>query len=214
MAKPTAPLLSFSAAGQIAKTQVYARWRGRPYVRRYVVPFNPQTTAQTQVRSVFSFLQAVYKLNQAIATAPWDAYASGKPLIGRNAFVKFNLANLQTPTTLALMEFSPGALGGLPPASITVTPAAGQLTIAVTAPSVLPSGWTITAAQAAALKDQDPHAPTVFTVTAGEDLSSPYSIVLTGLPTGLTRVGAWLKWLRPDGKVAYSPAVKGSGTVT
>lgn len=213
MAKTTAPLLSFSAAGQIGKTQVYARWRGRSYVRRHVVPFNPQTAAQTQVRTVFSFLNAVYKLAPAIETAPWEAYASGKPLIGRNAFQKFNLPSLQTDTDLSGLVFSPGALGGLPPTAAVATPGSGQLSVAVTAPGTLPSGWTITAAQVAVIRDQDPHTGTFDVITAGEDLTSPYTVVLTGL-TGseLYRVGAWLKWLRPDGKIAYSPSIQTSGT--
>lgn len=213
MAKTTAPLLSFSAAGQIGKTQVYAKWRGRNYVRRHVVPFNPQTTDQTQTRTVFSFLNAVYKVAPSLETAPWEAYASGKPLIGRNQFVKTNLPGMRTDTDLSAFEFSPGALGGLPPVSATVTPGSGSLTVAVTVPSVLPQGWTITSAIAAAIRDGDPHSSTFHNITADEDTTAPYSIVLSGL-TGsqLYRVGYWLKWLRPDGKIAYSPSIQTSGT--
>jgi len=213
MAKTTAPALSFGAAGQVGKTIVYARWRGRSYVRRHVVPFNPQTSAQTQVRTVFSFLQSVYKRAPALFIAPWEAYASGKPFIGRNAFNKFNIPPLQTDTDLSGLVFSPGALGGLPPTAAVATPGSGQLSVAVTAPSPLPTGWTITSAIVAAIRDGDPHSSTFTVVTADEDTTSPYTVVLTGLTASqLYRVGAWLKWLRPDGKVAYSPSILTSGT--
>jgi len=77
MAKTTAPLLSFGASGQIAQTQVYSKWKGRAYVRRYTVPANPNTTEQQLTRSVFSFLQSVYKFATPDFTAAWEAYANG-----------------------------------------------------------------------------------------------------------------------------------------
>ena len=47
MAKVTAPLLSFGGLGTIGKVAVYSKWKGRPYVRQYVIPGNPKTAGQT-----------------------------------------------------------------------------------------------------------------------------------------------------------------------
>lgn len=50
MAKVTGPLQSFSASGQIAKSIVFGAWKGVNYVRKYVIPANPQSSAQGDTR--------------------------------------------------------------------------------------------------------------------------------------------------------------------
>jgi len=208
VAKPTAPLLSFGASGQIAKSMVFSKWRGRPYARRHVVPANPQTAEQSLTRDTFSWLQAVWKVAPPELTAPWFVYASGKVLTDRNAFSKFNLPQLRTALDLSLMTFSPGALGGLPPATLTVTPGNDQVTVACTAPSVLPTGWTITSAILGVMKDQEPGVGVDYNITVFEDVAAAYSNVFAGLASVADYVGfAFLKWLRPDGKIAYSPSM-------
>jgi len=212
MAKTTAPLLSFSARGQIAKVQVYSTWKGRNYARVYTTPANPDTTSQREVRSVFSWLQAAYKVAPALVTAPWAAYAQGKVLTDRNAFGKFNIAPLQGETDLDNLILSPGALGGLPPIAVTPTPGSGQISLAIDAPTVIPDGWTINMAVAAVVKDQDPQTETEYTITAGSDSTSTYAVVLTGLDAVLYQCRAWLVWNRPDGKLAYSPELATTST--
>lgn len=213
MAKTTAPLLSFGASGQIAQTMVYSRWKGRAYSRRYTVPSNPQTAEQSLTRNAFSFLQAVYKFATPALIAPWEEYAKGIVMTGRNAFTKLNLANLRPETDLALMIFSPGALGGLPPASITVTGGADQLTVACTAPASVPTGWTLTSAILGTIPDQDPQSGALYAVQTFEDATAAYSNVFTcanGDHVGF----AFLKWLRPDGRTAYSVSLSDIATVT
>src|SRR3546814_4148752 len=78
MAKTTAPLLSFGADGQIAKTMVYSKWKGIPYVRRHVVPANPQTVAQQLTRTTFSKLREMWKIAPAIAPLQRDNFAIGR----------------------------------------------------------------------------------------------------------------------------------------
>jgi hypothetical protein len=46
MAKLKAPLLSLGASGAIGRSLVYFPWKGLDCVREYVVPANPDTTAQ------------------------------------------------------------------------------------------------------------------------------------------------------------------------
>jgi len=214
MAKVTAPLLSFDSRGQIAKTQVYASWKGRPYARRHVIPANPQTSDQLLTRNVFSWLQQAYKFAPSGLTDPWTAYAVGKVMTNRNAWSKFNLGNMRSETDLSLLTFSPGALGGIPAATTTITGGVGTVTVAATAPATIPSGWTLTGLEAAVYAQQDPHSGTDYAATAGEDLTDPYSIAFAGLAAGDYVAGGWLKWLRPDGRIAYSPSVTDTVTVT
>jgi len=214
MAKTTAPLLSFGGSGQIGKTMVYGSWKGRSYVRRHVTPANPQSAEQTITRNAFSFLQSVYKYAPALVTDVWTAYATGLVMTARNGFTKFNLPVLRGEPDLANMVLSGGANGGPPPTNAVVTPGNNQLSVAVTAPTTVPTGWTLTSAVVAAIEDQDPDSGTLFTITAGEDTTDPYTVVLTGLNEQLYQVRAWLKWARPDGSVAYSPDFATTGTPT
>lgn len=215
MAKTTAPALSFGASGQIAKTLVYGSWKGRAYARRHVVPSNPQSSEQTLTRNCFSFLQSVYKFAPSLVTDPWEAYARGQVMTARNAFTKFNLPQLRDAGTLDDIVLSGGAYGGPPPASAVATPGDDSVSIAVTAPSVLPQGWTIYSAVAAVIREQDPDSGVLFTISAGEDLTSTYAIALSGLTDSVEyQFRAWLKWNRPDGSFAYSPDIGGQFTTT
>jgi len=212
--KTTAPLLSFGASGQIAKTMVYASWKGRQYARRHVVPANPNSVDQQSTRNVFSFLQATYKLAPSLVTDVWKAYAKGIVMTDRNAFTKINLGDLRSGTDLSTMDMSPGALGGLPPTTQVVTPGSGSLSVAITAPTVLPQGWTIASAISAIIRGQDPHTGVLYNITALEDTTSPYTNAFTGLGAHQFEVFSWLKWNRPDGSIAYSPSIHVSGTST
>ena len=51
MAVLTAPLFSFGAAGKLGGALVYFPWKGLKVVRSYVIPANPQTSAQTTQRT-------------------------------------------------------------------------------------------------------------------------------------------------------------------
>lgn len=212
MSKATAPLLSFGASGQLGSTLVYGKWKGISYARRYVVPANPQSAEQTITRNCFAFLQSVYKVAPTDVVAPWTAYVKGKPLTERNAFTKFNLPGLRDQPDLTAMTLSPGALGGLPPLSLSAASGVGEAVCTITAPTTLPTGWTINKAVAAAIADQDPDTGVLFDIVAGSDASAAYEVTLTGLDAVLYQVRAWLVWNRPDGTLAYSPDV--SDTVT
>lgn len=207
MAKTTAPVLSFGASGQIADTLVFSSWKGVPYARRYVKPANPQTTKQQQTRGVFAMLNGLWLYLGSIGSAPWNAYATGRPLLGRNAFIGENVKTLRTtPPATDMADFigSPGAKGGLPPVSMTPTPSSTQISMAVTVPDA-PDGWTLTAAQGVCLTDQDPQLPFTGIVVEAEDTSASYAVVFTGLTTATDYVvSIWLKWEKANGEVAYS----------
>lgn len=214
MSKTIAPLLSFGASGQIAKTQVYSTWKGIPYVRRYAIPSNPNTADQQEVRSVFSFLNNVWKFAPTLMIEAYDAYASGQPLTGRNGLIKQNLSNLQAATDLDTFVFSPGAKSGIVLAGLSLTAGTDKITVDATAPS-LPTGWTLSSVIAAAVVNADPHTSTDYIVAAGSDSSAPYSFDITGLVTGTEYlVGAWGKFTRPDGTFAYGRSISDTETPT
>lgn len=215
MAKVNGALLSFNAGGQVAQTLVFSRWKGRPYTRRYVIPSNPQSSGQTMTRSVFSWLNGIWKTAPANLTNTWNAYAKGKVLIGRNAFLGQNVVALRSGSDLTGMIVSPGAAGGL---SVTpsITGGAGTITIDMVAPDPLPAGWTIIKAVAVAILNQDPHVDTSYTVEAGEDSSSTYSITLSGLDPGEYAVGGWFVYQRSSltTDLAYGASLVQLVTVT
>lgn len=209
MAKTTAPLLSFDAAGQIAKSLVFARWRGISYSRRYVVPANPNSVSQQFQRQSFATLREIWKRMGPLGRAPWDSYAAGRPFTGMNAFVGENRLAIGVEADMQEFIGSPGARGGLPLVDFDATTGSGSGEIDVTwTPPSLPSGWAITNAVVAAFVDQAPDA--VFPggwVEAG-DASSPYALTLTGLtPSASYVLTGWLVMTKPNEEVAYSPSI-------
>jgi hypothetical protein len=213
MAKVTGGLLSLSASGSIAEALVFGSWKGISTVRQYVKPANPQTTAQTAVRTPFTWLNRVYKTAPAGFQAPWQSYVSGQPLTQRNAFVKFNLPNLIGVSDVQAMTFSPGSNGGLALASPSFTPGDDQITVACSAPT-LPDGWSMVSMHAAAIADQDPDSGILYDIIYDEDTSDPYSLVLSVADATAYVVGAWGEFLRPDGVTAFGPASMGTATST
>lgn len=195
MAKVTGPLLSFSAGGQIASTQVYSRWKGRPYVRRYLVPANPRSADQTLTRSVFAWLSNTWRLMPSDVQAPWKAASSNQVMTDRNLWVKQNLSMLRSGVDLTGMVLSPGARAGLN-TPVDLTGAAGAINIDVDTPGVLPAGWTIISAVSAAILQQDPHTDTDYQVFSATDLTDPYAPNITGLAAGTYVAGAWLVFQR------------------
>ncbi len=213
MAKISGGLMSLNASGTIGKAVTFSGWKGTAYARAYTKPANPKSTAQTSTRSVFAFLHSVYKQGPQIFRDPWEASVKGQALTAWNAFTKANLTTLRPIVTLIGMMFSNGAGGGTQPLTVTVTPGAGQLSVACTVPTP-PTGWTITGVAAAAQRDQDPHLALLAPMHAQYNAVAPYTNVITGLTANLHRVGVWIKFSKPDGTIAYGASLLSSGTPT
>lgn len=214
MSRVTAPLLSFGASGAIAKTQVYATWKGRPYARRYSIPSNPNTVDQQETRNTFSWLNAVWKFMPTAAVAAWALYGQNSRFTDRNGFIKINLSPLRSQATLANFVFSPSAGGGLAASAIAVTPGNDQLQVVLTAPS-LPTGWAIVKAVMAVIRQQDPQTGTLYNVTAMEDTTAAYDVTFTGLASAQTYVvGGWFVYTKADGTLAYGEALMTTGLTT
>lgn len=214
MAITTAPLLSFGASGAIAKTQVYASWKGRPYARRYVIPANPNTVDQQETRNTFSWLNSVWKFMPSTAVAAWQLYGDNNRFTDRNGWIKKNLSALREAADLANLIFSPSAGGGLAASAIAVTPGNDQLQVLLTAPT-LPTGWTIVQAVFAIIRQQDPQSGLLYNVTAMVDAAAPYDVTFAGLASAQTYVvGGWFEFLKADGKSAYGQALMTTGLTT
>ena len=206
MAKPTAPLLSFGASGTLAKTMVYSRWKGRAYVRRHVIPANPQTVEQMKTRNAFSNANQLWKNGGPLLRAPWERFATGQVLTGRNKFQGNFVSEVRGEVDLLLWNASPGAKGGVPPVSVVPTsPGALDILLTTVAPAA-PTDWTLTSTIGVAVIDQDPQTGTAWGSGEDEDVG-PGGLPLIPSLTAVPYVcGAWLKWAKPDGSVAYSVA--------
>lgn len=209
MAKTTGPLLSFGASGGIGQTMVMSSWRGVPYARRYVVPANPQTSAQQTTRTTFSTLREMWKIAPVLLRAPWDAFATGRPLLGLNAFIGENLRVLRGEADMNNFIGSPGARGGLPAETVTASTGSGsgEVDVSFVTPTP-PTGWTLVSAIAAAFPDQDPSVGFGGPLVAGEDDSTQSDVTLSGLGSAVNvQVAGWLEWTKPNGDTAYSVGI-------
>lgn len=213
MARTTGPLLSLGGRGAIAKTQVYSTWRGVPYARQYVKPSNPNSTEQQKTRTVFSFLNTLWKLAPANVQAPWTANAKGKQFTDRNKFMGDNTRELRGETTLTKLILSPGANGGMVAGGLSGAGAAGAVTGTLTAPD-LPTGWTIVQAVFALVLDMNPSTGTPGSILVSTDATDPYACNFTGLAAGNYLLSAWFVYTKADGKTAYGPSLSSMETVT
>lgn len=214
MGKVTAPLLSFDASGTIAKSVTFAKWRGVNYARQRVIPANPDSVDQQATRGTFAWLNNLWRYMPAVVQESWTAYASGQPMTNRNAFIKQNLSGLIGESDLTNFVMSVAAKSGPVGGTLTITPGNDQVQLDLVAPT-LPDGWTIDKMIAAAIRQQDPQTGALFTWASGEDSTSTYQVTMTGLASAQTYVvGAWFKYVRPDGTYAYGPSQQGTALTT
>jgi hypothetical protein len=218
MAKTKGPLLSLGARGSIAKSQVYARWKGVDYARVHVDPANPRTVEQTSTRDVFSSLNTQWKYSPALAQAPFASAAQGKPVTDRNLFIQANLSPMRSETDMELFVGSPGSRGGIPPTLLSLAaPGAGALNASLTTTDA-PTDWTLSQVVGVAFVDRDPHVQPVTFPVAAEDMTPTAGgvsvIPFTGLTPGTYIVSAWPVWTKPDGFLAYGPSMTDSIVVT
>jgi len=214
MAKITGALLSLGGSGTIAKTVTFSKWKGRAYARQRVVPANPNSVSQQLTRNTFSDASNIWKNMGALAIAPWNSFASGQVLTGRNAFMSSYVSFLRSELDRALMIFSPGSKGGVAPVSVSAASGVGEATVTIVPPTP-PTGWTVTSVTAIAIPNVAPDAGTDFQTVAVSDASDPYTPVLTGLTAAVEYVvGGFVVWAKPDGSVAYGPSLNDTVTPT
>jgi hypothetical protein len=103
MARITFSALLSAASGKIGDV-VASRWKGLAYVRRRVVPSNPQSGKQCKQRFVLKSALTLWQSLKAWANAPWILAASGYAESGYNLFMD------QCMTALA-PQFTEGGTG-------------------------------------------------------------------------------------------------------
>jgi|LGOV01.1.fsa_nt_gb hypothetical protein len=91
MAKWWSPIFS-DIRNKLGENVVFSQWKGRPYMRSYVVPANPQTNAQTAERAHMAAIVDMYQQNVkgtgAHVTA-WNEEALKDLISGYNQFTKY-----------------------------------------------------------------------------------------------------------------------------
>jgi len=106
MAKLTAPLLSLTASGTIAKSVTYGTWKGIKYARQRVIPANPNSAGQQTQRGYLTTVVAQFHDTTDILTAldlanlNRGALYSGRPMSGFNLFCKNRVDTLVAGATV------------------------------------------------------------------------------------------------------------------
>lgn len=74
-------------SGQAGKAGVFARWKGRQYRRKYVIPANPKTTMQMSIRGYFTNAIAAWHTYHSIQRLVYSYLATGLVMSGMNLLV-------------------------------------------------------------------------------------------------------------------------------
>jgi hypothetical protein len=215
MALVSGPLLSMRASGQIGKSVVFSKWKGRQTARAYVIPSNPQSAAQTEVRTTFQWVHDLYKSLGADAQAAWILKAAQMQITAMNAFTGVNVPLCRASTDAHEVQFICEVNGGPTAAAPALTPGSGTISATLTAPT-LPTGWTIDKAIFLCLKSVDPHGEMeAMPIVSITDASSPYSASFTGLAhTQLYVVGGAFQYARSATVKSFGVSQNTTATTT
>jgi hypothetical protein len=140
MARITFSPLIAGASGKAADA-VFSKWKSTPYVRKHVIPANPQSPAQTLMRDAMGRMAYMWRKFASQVQAAQNLYATNIGMSGFNWFAGQNAvyektflaqnitppdASVEPPLTLALTDSHGGVCkvdwtGGLTGALIYVT---------------------------------------------------------------------------------------------
>jgi len=132
------PLIA-GASGRAADA-VAASWKGRSYVRKYVVPANPDTTAQGLVRDAFTHCVTLWRSLSATLKLFLDSYGSAYTMSGFNVYMSKNRAREQASSTLKPVPDNPLVCAPTAFAVATGAGAAGTIDLSWTNDAI--SGYT------------------------------------------------------------------------
>ena len=99
------PLLA-GASGKAADA-VASNWKGRAYIRKHVIPKNPQSAAQVAVRESLAACVTLWRSLSSTIKAWLDTYGTGYGMSGYNVFMKKNRAAQQASTALVPVPANP-----------------------------------------------------------------------------------------------------------
>lgn len=103
MAKWKSPLFS-DIRNKLGENVVFSMWKGRPYMREYVIPANPRTLAQTANRLHMAAIIELYQSNvkgTPAHKAAWNVAALSKVISGFNLFCQYGRTDGITIVALA-----------------------------------------------------------------------------------------------------------------
>jgi len=132
MARVTGPLMSFDASGTIAGAVVFAKWRGRNYVRRHAVPSNPRTVGQIAARSIIAFLGKRWDSLGDEAKATWEDGAESLKISPFNEYIRINARNWRDQMAPSQDTPAERILVGDPPTEIAGVAHGRQVVLTVT----------------------------------------------------------------------------------
>jgi hypothetical protein len=140
MVRVYAPLGGMDASGTLANAYTFSKWKGRNYVRKRVVPSNPQSAAQVAMRSMLRFASQIWYGLTAGNKATWDDLAAAGSVSPFNAFVGTNQDrwNHFKGPTKETPAAEVGAGGDAP--TTTVTAGVKELSLSI-ADGVTPPAW-------------------------------------------------------------------------
>jgi len=75
-------------SGAAGKAGVFAKWKGRQYRRKYVIPANPKTTMQMTVRNHFTNAVATWHTWSSLRKKAYSYLATGLVMSGFNLLVR------------------------------------------------------------------------------------------------------------------------------
>ncbi|MBA7543015.1 hypothetical protein ES705_35341 [subsurface metagenome] len=126
MAKVMFSPIVVSISGKVADA-VFARWKGRNYIRSRVIPANPKSPAQMVVREALARCVSLWQSLYAELKTAMDVYAAGYRMSGYNWMVGQNRKDEETHDADAITPANPDIDGA---ATFTpITGAAGIITL-------------------------------------------------------------------------------------
>lgn len=210
MARLTAPLFSLAASGTLAKAITFSNWKGIAYARTRVIPANPKTDGQTDIRNVFTTLSELWKRMPTLGRHPFDAAVQGKPLTARNKHLQVNAKALFEDGNFTGYVWSVAGGQAVPLATFVTTPAPNRINCTATGPTA-PVGYTLYSMVLAAIEEGDPTELLTRTMLANEDTTGALNPRIIDVPSGTYATGGWLVWTRDsDSKTFYSAALRSS----
>lgn len=114
MARVKGPLFSIDASGSLAKTVTYSKWKGRNYVRQHVIPQNPNSATQVNVRTAWTLLVTSWQARIAGDIVLWNAFAVQFEMSGFNQYISRGLKEYIIQITSAVTPVSVTIVGDPP----------------------------------------------------------------------------------------------------
>lgn len=215
MARLTGALFSLAASGTIADTLTFAKWKGIQYVRTRVVPANPNTVAQQEVRGCFSTLNNLWKRMGVQARLPFQNAIRGLALTPRNQHIKENVAALIDDANLDDLVMSVAGGNAIVPINATAVDGTnGRVACFCEAPAA-PPGYTISYMIGVAVRDGIPGDAISPTCYEASDAAAPYAFDIFCLEDEDFQVAIIARWIRDaDQRGFVSEAVRFQVTVS